>query len=248
AQDLQLPSPRVCRVLCVFDLKLGIGRGRIYQQRDGPRRGGQLLRQVQLLCHQLRGEEVHAGNITTRPIQACNEAKSDWVRSHYKHDRNCCGRRLCHGCRNTAAAREYHVHLTLHQIGSERWQKVELSARPAVFDRDIPALHIAAFAETFMECAHKMGKRVGRLAADKADHRHRRLLRRRRERASRRAAEYGDELAPSHSITSSARASSVGGTVRPSSFAVLKLTNSSYLVGACTGRSAGFSPLRMRST
>jgi hypothetical protein len=31
-------------------------------------------------------------------------------------------------------------------------------------------------------------------------------------------------------------------------FAVLRLMIVSYLVGACTGRSAGFSPLRMRST
>src|SRR5262249_39493660 len=53
---------------------------------------------------------------------------------------------------------------------------------------------------------------------------------------------------PHHSITSSARASSDGGTVRPSAFAVLRLITNSYLVGACTGRSAGFSPLRMRST
>src|SRR5262249_30866711 len=51
-----------------------------------------------------------------------------------------------------------------------------------------------------------------------------------------------------YSITSSARASSIGGTSRPSAFAVLRLITSSYLVGACTGRSAGFSPLRMRST
>ena len=58
-----------------------------------------------------------------------------------------------------------------------------------------------------------------------------------------------DELAPlHHSITSSARASSEGGISRPSAFAVLRLITSSYLVGACTGRSAGFSPLRMRST
>jgi hypothetical protein len=47
-----------------------------------------------------------------------------------------------------------------------------------------------------------------------------------------------------YSITSSARASSVGGTSRPSALAVLRLITSSYLVGACTGRSAGFSPLR----
>ena len=53
---------------------------------------------------------------------------------------------------------------------------------------------------------------------------------------------------PAYSITSSARESSEGGTVRPSAFAVLRLIASSYLVGACTGMSAGFSPLRMRST
>ena len=51
-----------------------------------------------------------------------------------------------------------------------------------------------------------------------------------------------------YSITSSARASTDGGTVRPSALAVLRLMTSSYLVGACTGRSAGFSPLRIRST
>src|SRR5215468_4955785 len=50
------------------------------------------------------------------------------------------------------------------------------------------------------------------------------LLRARRERpCSHRTAKQRDELAPSHSITSSARASSVGGTVRPSPFAVLRL-------------------------
>jgi GcrA cell cycle regulator len=51
-----------------------------------------------------------------------------------------------------------------------------------------------------------------------------------------------------HSITSSARASSAGGNVKPSALAVFRLITVSYLVGACTGRSAGFSPLRMRST
>jgi hypothetical protein len=45
-----------------------------------------------------------------------------------------------------------------------------------------------------------------------ADHRHGRLLRARRKRPDRRAAEERDELASLHSITSSARASSVGKT------------------------------------
>src|SRR4051794_30305307 len=51
-----------------------------------------------------------------------------------------------------------------------------------------------------------------------------------------------------YSITSSARVSSVGGTMTPSAFAVFKLITSSYLVGCSTGRSAGFAPLKILST
>src|SRR4029077_3589191 len=53
-----------------------------------------------------------------------------------------------------------------------------------------------------------------------------------------------EEFAPRrHSITSSARARIDGGTVRPSVFAVLRLTTSSNVVGCWTGRSAGLAPL-----
>ena len=45
-----------------------------------------------------------------------------------------------------------------------------------------------------------------------------------------------------HSITSSARATTDGGRSRPSAFAVFRLMTSWYLVGACTGRSAGLVP------
>jgi hypothetical protein len=47
-------------------------------------------------------------------------------------------------------------------------------------------------------------------------------------------------------ITSSASASSVGGISRLSAFAVLILITSSNLLACITGRSEGFSPLRMR--
>src|SRR5262249_52736934 len=57
------------------------------------------------------------------------------------------------------------------------------------------------------------------------------------------AADERNEFAPSHSITSSARAKTLGGTSRPDAFAVLRLSTVSYRVGVCTGRSAGFSPL-----
>ena len=48
-----------------------------------------------------------------------------------------------------------------------------------------------------------------------------------------------------YSITSSARASSVGGTSSLSALAVLRLTTSSSFVANCTGKSAGFAPLRI---
>src|SRR5262245_16852550 len=63
-----------------------------------------------------------------------------------------------------------------------------------------------------------------------------------------RASEQRDELAPLHSITSLARASSVGGTVRPSAVAAFALMTNSNFVGCCTGRSAGLAPFRMRTT
>src|SRR5262245_3847639 len=73
------------------------------------------------------------------------------------------------------------------------------------------------------------------------------LLRARRHRPHRhRPSNQPDELAASHSITSSARASSGSGTAMPSALAVLMLMISSALVPCCTGRSEGFSPLRMR--
>jgi hypothetical protein len=46
-------------------------------------------------------------------------------------------------------------------------------------------------------------------------------------------------------MTSSARERIDGGTVRPSAFAVSMLTTSSKIAGCWTGRSAGFSPLRI---
>src|ERR1700739_1774451 len=51
-----------------------------------------------------------------------------------------------------------------------------------------------------------------------------------------------------HSITSSALARRDDGTVRPRAFAVLRLIASPYLVGACTGKSPGLSPIGIPST
>src|SRR5215475_13955707 len=71
------------------------------------------------------------------------------------------------------------------------------------------------------------------------------LLRPRRERPRGRAAEQRDELAAFHSITSSARPSSVIGKVRPSALAVLRLIQNPTLACCWIGRSPGLAPLRI---
>ena len=51
-----------------------------------------------------------------------------------------------------------------------------------------------------------------------------------------------------HSITSSARASTVGAISNPIALAVFRFKTNLNFVGYCTGRSPGFSPRRTRST
>ena len=58
----------------------------------------------------------------------------------------------------------------------------------------------------------------------------------------------GSRLTVHYSMTRSARAKSEGGIVRPRVLAVLRLMNSSNLVGRSTGRSPGLMPLRILST
>src|SRR5262249_24004793 len=74
------------------------------------------------------------------------------------------------------------------------------------------------------------------------------LLCARHQRTSRSCtAQQRDELASAHhSITSSARASNVGGMARPSAFAVWTLMANSNFTVCWTGKSPAFSPLRIR--
>src|SRR5262245_54300053 len=142
-----------------------------------------------------------------------------------------------------------HGNLAPNQFTSECRQLIKLVLGPAVFDCDVLALDQAAVLEALTKCAEQMRVGGGRCAVEESDHRNRRLLRPRRKRPRRRrAAEQRDEVAAFHSITSSARASSVAGISSPIALAVLRLITRSYLVGCSTGRSAGFAPLRILST
>src|SRR5262249_50121824 len=114
-------------------------------------------------------------------------------------------------------------------------------------DGSVLTLHETHFLQALPKCTHKRSRIVERSASKERDYRYR-LLRACRERPrGRRAAEQDDELAARHSITSSARASSVAGTSRPSALAGFRFIASSNLTGDWPGSSLGFSPLRMRS-
>ena len=122
-----------------------------------------------------------------------------------------------------------------------------IDPQPKVFKGDVSTIDEPGLIEALPQDRDERRVGGGRAGAKQANDRQCPLLRPRRERPRRRAAERNDELAPPHySITSSAMASSDAGTGRPSVLAVVRLMASSNLLDCMTGRSAGFSPLRMR--
>src|SRR5262245_45237836 len=123
-----------------------------------------------------------------------------------------------------------------------------VGSAPPLVDTDAAAIVPAELLQRFAESPeiglllNIFGERV-----EHADAPHPTLLRTCRNRPRSRAAEQRDELAPpDHSITSSAMASSDGGTVTPSIRAVSALMTSSNFDACTTGRSAGLAPFRMR--
>src|SRR5580692_1386615 len=118
----------------------------------------------------------------------------------------------------------------MNKIRREDRQPVRMALGPAKLDCHVLAVDKAGFLQALAECLGFLG--IWGSTVKKPDHRQRRLLRAGGERPrSYRGADEHNELAPPHSITSSASASSVGGTVMPSALAVLRLMTKSNLVG-----------------
>src|SRR5262249_48744643 len=114
-----------------------------------------------------------------------------------------------------------------------------MAVRGLVLDRHVAALGKAGLRQTPAKPLDKFRLRSSRLDVEPADGWLRPLLRPDKERPPGRT-KPRNELPPSHSITSSARPSSVMGNIRPSALAVLRLMTSSTFTACCTGRSAGF--------
>src|SRR5262245_59193289 len=140
--------------------------------------------------------------------------------------------------------------MTVGITGGNLGETLAASFRPPILDGNGPALEPTQLVQT----PHERGdpRTLGQCGARSKipdGPQSRGLLRLRGERPSRRrAADERDELAAGHSITSSAIASSLSGTFRPSALAVRRLITNSNRVGCSTGRSAGFAPLKILCT
>src|SRR5262249_12537237 len=181
----------------------------------------------------------HAGHVAAWSRQRRDQTAADRVHRHREHNWN---DRCCLLYREDRASRsDDHVDLATHELGRDLLVALVASLGPTINDGDGPTLDPAKLAKPPLKGCNQATPGSRRTGSQKPHHRYPRLQRARRQRTCRRRpAEQRDELAPrDHSITSSARASSVSGTVRPSALAVLVLTASSNLVGCCTGRSPG---------
>jgi hypothetical protein len=169
-------------------------------------------------------EKSHTRDIAAGTVETGNETEFDWIGADRKYDRHCCGCSFGGHCSRRGERNDCGQGVG-DQLGGQCRQPVEATIGRAIFDREVAAFDIAGLLEALSDGADLSIIELG--AEEQADQRDRRLLRTCRDRPrDRRAAEQRDECSPFHSITSSARASSVGGTSRPSAFAVLRLITS----------------------
>src|SRR6516165_9268948 len=134
-----------------------------------------------------------------RTGKAGHKTKLDRVArdTEYDWDRRSC--RFGRARRRPAAGDSDHRHWAANQSGHQSRQPIVLALQPVVLDSDILPFDVTGFLETFTERGHITRSDFRSPRVKKPNHRHRRLLRPRRERpCGCRAADERDELAPLH--------------------------------------------------
>src|SRR5262245_8876406 len=200
-----------------------IRTGWVDEQRDAVGRWDHFMQQFESLRSYRHVPSGYPGHVATWSMQAGDKSQFDRVQSYVEDDWDRGGRCLGRQCSGGTGRHSNHSHLTTNQIVRQRRKSIVPTLCPAIFNRHVPAFDITGFFQALVEGGQTERVGLARAGADASNHRHRWLLRPRRYRPRRRrTTEQRDELAPpDHSITSSARASSVAGTSRPSARAVL---------------------------
>jgi len=213
--------------------------------------GRDLLEQLQPFRARAIVGRAEPGGVAARPGRAVDETAGNGIDDCHEYDGDGAGR-IPQRHHDLGRRSQDHVRGKGDHLGHLPAHLLRVAPGPANVD-----LRVAADSPTRLLQSLKKGSEprlplriFGREIHEHANSSHPAggLLRPRRERPRRRrAAEQRDELAADHhSITSSARASTVGGTSRPSALAVLRLMTSSNFVGCTTGRSPGWAPFRTR--
>jgi hypothetical protein len=196
-QDMELQPEGAGRCLRVSRYGFSSRSGRVNEQGHDGRRGDQFMQQLQPLRPDLHVHDAHAREVAARAAQAGDKSKRERVEPCHEDNRNYRGCCLCWPyCR---AIRDDHRHLMANEVGRQQRKSVVFVIRPAVFDREVLALDIASLFQAPMERGQEGCVLAGWPTVEEPDHRHRLLLRVRRERPRGcRAAEQSDELAALH--------------------------------------------------
>ena len=173
--------------------------------------GATSAQQLQPFAGQL-GEQHRSGDVAARPREARDEP-SDRVAADREHNRDRRGR-VPGRERRTVPSATITAPAAANKSAASSGNRSECPSAQRYSIATFSAFDQPTRSSRWRKAA-KYGCRASDAStSEEPDHRHCRLLRARRERPRRRrAAEQRDELAPLHSITSSARGSSIGGTV-----------------------------------
>src|SRR5215471_17128320 len=191
-----------------------------------------LLEQFQPLAGQLRRKEGHTGRVLARSREARYEVIANRVGDR-RHDERSRLVELANSDDCFRAVRNNHVHIQLEQLLGQIGQSFSPPGSPSIYQDEILTLDVTELLQSVLKSVD--GGRWSTRQCEKPNpSKFCGLLRPRRERPRGCCAtEQADEVAPIyHSMTSSASASKVEGTSRPSALAALRLMTDANLV-AC---------------
>src|SRR4051812_12566105 len=119
--------------------------------------------------------QADAGQIAARASNTGDEAVLYRVDANKADDRDYRGRLFGREDRTLAALCYDDIDVTRDEFGRSAWQPIVIGGSPAIFDRNVPALNVAAFGQPLTKRG-KVTLRPGivrRCDGKNADHRHR---------------------------------------------------------------------------
>src|SRR5262249_37470885 len=116
----------------------------------------QLVQQREPLRPEFSVERVEAGQVASRPIEACNKPMLHGVATDAEYDWDAGSCRLSGESSHQSGWPDYGPS-RFAQTTRQRWQSVSLVSRPAIFDHQVPAFYVGGFAQPPSEAGQPGG-------------------------------------------------------------------------------------------